>query len=181
MPTLAPYPAQPPSVFITPHSVESIGLAFTPNTAGAQPATAAYAVANSVFYFPLVLASTITVYRFFWCNGTTASTNNIQVGVYTNAGTSVVLGTATTASGTSQPQFDNVTDFRLSPGKYYMAIWCNGTTTHLMRSAPAVARLKSTGAFQQTSQAGGLPGTATFASLANSFVPLFGLALRASP
>lgn len=179
--SVAPQPALPPSVFLTPFSVESIGPELA-SLGTAAPTSAAYPASQSVFYYPFTLMSTITVYRFFWCNGTTASTNNFQVGVYNNAGTSIVLGTSTLATGASQPQFDNVADFRLSPGKYYMAIWCSGTTAHLIRNNPATAtRFKSLGVFQQTSQAGGLPASITFTALANTYAPLFGLALRASP
>lgn len=173
--------ARPPSVFLTPLSAESTGLFHTAYSQIGTPGTAVYPTANSAWYYPVHLGTSVIVNRFFWCNGTTAQTNNLQVGVYSNAGAAIVRGTSTTAAGVSAPQFDNVTDFALSPGRYYLAIWCNGTTTHLVKASPTVRYLRAMGVFQETALTGGLPSSATFAALTTGFMPLFGLALRATP
>lgn len=170
----------PPSVFITPWSAETAWGSQISNVSGFALGSAANPTAQRVFYVPFTLRTGVTVYRFFWANGTTASTDTVQVGVYDDQYNSVVLGTGTTATGASVPQFDNVTDFSLPRGRYFMALVCSGTTTHFLRSANAAAVARMTGVVQQAGQAT-LPATMVPAQLASAYVPLFGLALRASP
>lgn len=170
-----------PSVFLSPFSKESMagplrGGPGGPNT----PGTAVYTTTNRIMYYPFNISVPVTVYRYFWCNGTTASTNNVQVGVYNADATVRHRGTSTLAAGPSAAQFDNITDYVLPAGNYFMAIWCSGTTTHIMRSVPS-ARLLS-GSYQEAGGAGGLPSpSATFTEITTAYLPLFGLALRASP
>lgn len=172
--------ARPAPVFLTPFSQESLGMCA--RAGSGTVATAAWPTVNKVFYVPFVLASPITVNRFFWANGTTASTNNMQVGVYDASGNSIKIGTATPASGASQPQFDNVADFSLAAGRlYYMACWGSGTTTHILRAAGTTRIYRGMGMFEQTGQSSTMPNTATFAVCTAAYLPLFGLALRASP
>lgn len=178
--TLLPARARPASVFISPFSPEGYGAQLRAVNTTAI-ATAAYPAVQRALFFPFRTYRQETVYRFFWVNGTTASTDNLQVGVYTNAGNSIKLGTSTTATGVSQAQFDNISDFVLPAGSYLMAIWSSGTTTHLIRAAPTSRFGRAMGAFQQSSLASGLPTTATLALNSSSYVPIFGLALRASP
>lgn len=173
------------SVFITPFSAESL---YYRQGSGAAPASAAYISTQTALYFPFSLPEKTLISRFFWVNGTTASTNYLQVGVYNASGNSIALGTGgspnygTLAAGASQPQFDDVTDFWLSADKmYYMAIWCGGTTTHLVRNTPTARFGRSAGLYQQTSLTTGLPTTATFAVSTLSYIPIFGLTVRASP
>lgn len=170
-----------PSVFLSPYSKESMAAPLRGGPGGANsPATAVYIAANRIMYYPFSIPVPVIVYRYFWCNGTTASTNNIQVGVYNGDATVRHRGTSTLAAGPSAAQFDNITDYVLPAGNYFMAIWCNGTTTHLIRSATP-PRLIS-GAYQEAGGAGGLPSpSATFTEISSTYLPLFGLALRASP
>jgi hypothetical protein len=114
-------------------------------------------------------------------NGTTAGTDNVQVGVYDITGKSVKLGTSTLAAGTSVCQFDNVADFTLPPGDYLMALWCSGTTTHFVRHNASAIHWRTAGCYQESSLAGGLPTTATLATAASAYGPIFGLALRPTP
>lgn len=169
-----------PSLFITPYSPESIGGVIR-TAVTATVASATYPAANRALYFPFTIRRAVTVYRFFWLNGTTASTDNVQAGVYDITGKSVALGAATLAAGTSACQFDNVADFNLEPGDYFIAIWCNGTTTHMIRNNGALHAWRSAGCYQESSLAGGLPATATFANAATQYCPVFGLALRSTP
>lgn len=142
--------------------------------------TGAWPTTNLAYYVPVNLTSPAHVSRFFWANGTTAQTDNLQVGVYSKAGVAIVRGTSTTASGVSALQFDNVTDFTLSAGSYYIALWCSGTTTHTLRQIGTSRFARSMGILQQTI-GGGLPSTATMTNIVTIYIPVFGLALRASP
>lgn len=171
---------RPASVFLSPFSPEA--HPFIRAAGSGVPASAAYPAVNRAFFFPFRLYRSETVYRYFWVNGTTASTDNVQVGVYDMAGNVINRGTSTLAAGVSACQFDNITDYVLGPGEYLMALWCSGTTTHILRLAPTARYLRAAGFLQQSSLTGGLPSpTATFAVSATGYVPLFGLALRASP
>lgn len=143
-------------------------------------ASATYTAANKVLYFPIDISRVCTAYRFFWVNGTTASTDNIQVGLYDLSGNALQRGASTLASGVSQPQFDNITDFVVYPARYYLAIWCNGNTTHLLRTAAGLNSQRMSGAFEQTNQSS-LPQTATFATNNFNYMPLFGFTTRATP
>lgn len=169
----------PPPVFLASFSYDTIGMQNRTGGGGLPGASAIYIAANRAIYWPFVIRRQVTVYRFFWVNGATASTDNVQVGVYDNNWHSVKLGTQTLASGPSAAQFDNITDTVLHPGAYYMAIWCNGTTTTMLRTNPGQRFMD--GIFQQNSQTSGLPTTATPIQNTNAYFPLFGLALRASP
>lgn len=170
-----------PSPFITSVGQNGHGTVSTLSTYSMASAT--YIAANMVLYAPFSLQRTIVVKRFFWANGTTAGTNNCQVGVYDKAGNAIKIGTATLAAGTSRPQFDNIADFVLGPGTYFMAFWCNGTTTHILRNnSPGARNIQALGWKQQAGVATTMPvTTATFATVANSYFCLFGLDLRGTP
>ena len=172
--------ARPSSVFISPLSAEGYGASLRAVVTTAA-ASAAYPAVQRALFFPFKTYRPETVYRFFWVNGTTASTDNIQVGIYDNAGNSLKLGTSTLASGVSQCQFDNIADYVLPAGSYLLAIWGGGTTTHLIRYAPTSRFGRVMGSFQQSSLASGLPTTATLALNSSGYVPIFGLALRSTP
>lgn len=178
---------RPSSVFITPYSPEAAPAGWHNLQATANPVTAAYPTAQKALFFPIRLFRSETVKRFFWVNGTTASTDDIAVGVYDMAGHSIALGTSsganhgTLATGTSQCQFDNITDFVLGPGEFLLAIWSSGGTTHLLRTAVNFRQLAESGAYQQASLTTGLPTTATLASITAAYLPLFGLSLRSTP
>src|ERR1035437_10210198 len=128
-----------------------------------------------------------TAYKFWWLNGTVASTNNIQAGLYADDGTTkpgaaIKLGTSTLASGVSVLQYDDIADTQVGPGPCWLAIWIGGTTTTLYRGNGAGMRLTRT--YQQASLAGGLPSTATPATVSTGFAApfyVFGIQFRPSP
>jgi hypothetical protein len=171
-----------PSVYITPFTRE--GYEF--ELVAAAPASATYVAVNRAFYYRIIIPAAVTIYKFFWLNGATASTNNFQVGLYYDDGTNqpggaVVRGTSTTASGANICQYDNITDTTIGAGIYWLAIWGSGTTATLFRrsgSATAVA-----GCYLESSLASGLPATATPASAAGvgAIHYVFGMMCRASP
>lgn len=167
--------AEMPPVFIT--TMHAISAWARQGDPGSAPASGTLAT-NRVTYVPFTLSRSVTVYRYFWLNGATASTNNLQVGVYDTEFTRLNAGTSTTSSGANVCQFDNVTDFALGPGRYYMALWISGTTATVFRvSAAARAGI---GVYYETS--GSLPSTGTPADPGTQApqIPVFGLALRAT-
>lgn len=143
--------------------------------------SATYPATNRAYYYPIYLPTAVTVYKLWWANGATASTNNIQVGVYLAdgsefaPGTRVIAGTSTLASGANALQFDDITNTALGPGRYWLAIWCNGTTTTLFRQ-----NIRYAPCYTEDSLAGGLPATAT-PGANNLPVHIFGLQIRSAP
>jgi hypothetical protein len=176
-----PYAAAP---FVNAYSYHGAGLANLLSTS----ASATFPAASRAYYYPLVLPMACTIYRFFWLNGATASTDNIQVGIYNDndsgsdgPGTAFLRGTSTTATGANICQFDNVTDTPIYPGRYWLAIWGGGTTTTLFRANPSATLNRMTNGYLQSGIAGGLPATATPAQNTTPYWPVFGFTTISTP
>jgi len=181
-PRVRPYATAP---FVGPHSIhgwygemlDSAGVAASATYPGAQRAN----------YYPIVIPTACIAYRVFWLNGATVGTDTVQVGIYNDndagddgPGTAIVRGTATTSAGANVCQFDNITDTVIPAGRIWLAIWASGTTTTLFRVAPGATLVKGTGGYQETGLAGGLPATATPATM-SAYIPIFGFTTIASP
>ena len=181
------YPAVRPwvtSPFVSTHGIHSYPLMIRAVT----PASATFPATNRAYYYPVVIPMACTIYRFFWLNGATASTNNIQIGIYNDndagadgPGTSFLLGTSTTASGANVCQFDNVADTAIYPGRYWLAVWGSGTTTTLFRSAPTNTLQRYYNGYLESSLASGLPATATPAQNTTPYIPIFGFTTISTP
>ena len=182
-PRVRPYGVAP---FVGPYSIHGQLMLFggVTNT----PTSATYPASNRAYYFPVVIPSACTIYRFFWLNGATASTNNIQVGVYADndagtdgPGTAILRGTSTLASGANVCQFDNVTDTALDKGRYWLAIWGSGTTTTIFRGSPSGSLLRHVNGYLESGLASGLPSTATPAQNTTPYMPVFGFTTVSAP
>lgn len=182
-------PASPAAMGVEPFVSTYSRHMFGPSArAIATPASATYPSAQRAYYYPVVIPVACTIYRFFWLNGATASTDDIQVGIYNDndagtdgPGTALLRGTATLASGANVCQFDDVTDTPLYPGRYWLAIWGEGTTTTLFRVAPTAATHRMFNGYLESSLASGLPATATPAQNATPYIPVFGFTTISSP
>jgi hypothetical protein len=173
--------------FVFPNSIHSWGPGIVQHV-GTTPTSAAWPATNRAYYFPVIIPQPCTMYRFFWLNGATASTNNLQVGIYNDndagtdgPGTAILRGTSTLASGANVCQFDNITDTPLDKGRYWLALWGSGTTTTVFRNAPSATFVRYIGGYLESSLASGLPATATPAQVATPFVPIFGFTTIATP
>lgn len=171
------------SPFVSPYSKEG-GIGRAP-VGPSAPSSGTFPSANRALYFPIIVPVQTTLSRFFWLNGATASTNNVQMGLYLDDGTagapgsSFLLGTSTLAAGASVCQFDNVTDTIVPPGRYWLALWCNGTTTTFLRNTGL--GMRSTVMFDEDSLTGGLPATATPTQLGNVYFAVCGFTTVSSP
>ncbi len=149
------------------------------------PASGTWPAAQRAIYYPLRIVAPGTIYQFFWLNGATASTDTVQLGLYaadgTDAGpsTRLINGTATTASGINVCQYDNITDYPIGPGVYWLAVLVSGTTTTLFRGNFANLG-RGTGIYQQASLAA-LPNPAVPAAAGNGAYPVAGLVMRSAP
>lgn len=148
---------------------------------GLAPAAAAssstYPAANRALAFPFEIAYPFLVRKVFWFNGTTATTDSADVGVYTEAGARLVSGGGTVISGASAIQEADVTDTMLQPGRYWCAYSQNGVTATPLMLGLAAPTPRITGAAQMAT-AYVLPSTFTPAALASNPLPLCGIASR---
>lgn len=161
-------------VFLNPWNRGFGGRSAT-NTA---PSSGSIGAANRMIYVPIELRRAVTVYRHFWVNGATASTDNVNVAVYDNDFNRIAIGTNTVSSGANVAQFDNVTDYVLGPGRYWLVIWCSGTTATFLRTTNSGT---GPGAYYETNASGPqATGTPAAPGTVGPLIPVFGLALRAT-
>lgn len=171
-----------PSMMISPYSREGNVNAWV----GGAPASGAWPSTNRAFYNRIYIPAPCIAYKFFWLNGATASTNNIQIGLYYDDGTnqpgsSLILGTSTLASGANACQYDNITDTWIGPGIYWLAIWGNGTTTTVYRRLGG-ASTPFPASYMQSSLTTGLPSSATPISAGGSAAfHVYGIVTRSTP
>lgn len=120
-------------------------------------------VANLVQYVPFYLTTPYSVQRFLWMNGATAS-SNVDVGIYSAGGTLLASTGSTAQSGASTPQYATPSggSFVLSPGSYYFAYTCNGTTNRAYTATQATVNVSVwCGLLEETTGGFGLPATMT--------------------
>lgn len=140
---------------------------------------------NRAFYYPIFLPVMGTAYKFWWLNGATVGTNNIQVGLYADTGAylpgaAILRGTSTLSAGASVVQFDaSIAATLVGPGLVWLAIWFNGTTATVRCSTDN--RLRLARQYEQSSLSGGLPTTTTPAAASGNRTFIFGIQFRPSP
>lgn len=153
------------------------------STTGITPASSTWPVANTAFYIPIWLPWPYPVKRVFWVNGSSVASTNMDLGIYTAAGTRIYSTGSTAASGASATQYVTPSpDFILAPGRYYFALSDSSTTANRggqASTAPTVARIRLAGLLQEAS-ALPLPANMTPAAVANAYLPLFGVTRLAS-
>lgn len=153
------------------------------NTSAASRAWTAGA--NGTIFIPLpILDRPRTYATAFWLNGITIA-GNIDVGVYTIAGTvaTKVAATAATLQATASVMQTVALAVTLQAGvQYYLAMGASAaTSTHWASSGGGGTTTKSLGCYQATTghpMSGG--ATITVASGSGMTVPVFGLAELAS-
>lgn len=149
-----------------------IGVTGGALTGGSTPASSAYPAANDALFVPIYLVQNTSIKRLFAINGSAVS-GNIDVGIYTADGALIFSSGSTAQSGTNQPQFFDIADWILSPGRYYFAVALDNTTGTLFRANYSLARLKALGMAKMAS-AFPLPATATLATVTDLYLPLIG-------
>lgn len=174
-------PAFPPSyrpddVLISPLSLNALGTHLSAENATLASQT--YPSANQARAYMFCLADYFLVRKVWWMNGTTATTDSADVGVYTEAGSRLVSGGGTAIATASVVQEVDVTDTLLAPGRYWCAYAQNGVTATPTGLAPANVPLRCMGVAQMAT-AYVLPATFTPAAVSGTGVlPFFGIASR---
>ena len=165
-------------VTITPKHILSLGPAFSTDAW----ASAVYVAANRAIFFPFRIPHPLLVVKLFAANGTVVS-GNIDVGIYDVAGTRLVSSGSTLQAGISAIQEFNIADTLLGPGLFYLAVAMDNVTGTLFRgssggTAPVPLELLVTQGMAQQATAFPLPATATFAQVAQDYIPVIGLTTR---
>lgn len=143
-------------------------------------ASTAWPSANLAIFVPIRVASPCTVYKLAIGAGTTAA-GNFDVGLYDSAGNKLVSSGAT-AKGASVEHILDVTDTRIGPGLYYLAMSADGTNNYMgitpTGSSPVPlqkARLYGT---LEMATAYTLPTTAAMVARTVPFIPTMAAYLR---
>lgn len=129
---------------------------------------------NLAIYIPISIPIPFVVARFMVANGSNI-TGNVDVGIYSAAGT-LLLSTGTTArANASAVQYIGVTDTVFQAGHYYLALVASSTTgTFLRVSFSSATRAIFGGPLQEALGSTVLPATMTPASYAQTDVFQFG-------
>jgi hypothetical protein len=171
-----------PLEFVTPWSLESIGIGLTfIGSLGrfSNVASAVYPAANTAYFYPFSIAAPSLITKLATSNGTTAS-GNLDIGLYAEDGTRLVSTGSTAQAGTSTLQVVDITDVLLGPGVFYLALAMDNTTGTIFRCAPGggVTQYMQLLGIAQMASAFPLPDTATFAAMAADTILGVGAAMR---
>jgi len=150
-------------------SRESIGQNFVRS----NPGSGTWPANNRALFVPIVLPGPVRVKRLFAVNGAAAS-GNIDMGLYRQDGVKIITAGSTMQTGTNQPQFFNITDTDLAPGRYYLAIALSSTVGTNYRWNFPLGLMQLTGLAQMAS-AFALPDPITFTQAANAYMPWCGM------
>lgn len=130
-----------------------------------------YPAANRALFIPFILPRAWLVTQAVVGGGST--TGNCDLGVYDHAGNRLV-SSGSVAKQTNAETVANLTDTLLLPGSYYMAIAADGVQQYVAVAPAQIGYLQAMG-MKQMATAFVLPATATFATVATSFVPVMAL------
>lgn len=167
---------RPSEVLIGPASMCALGAEL--GGMAATIASATYPAANRALGYMFCLSDYFLVRKVWWANGTTATTDNADVGVYTEDGATLLVSAGATAiSGATTLQEVDVTDTLLKPGRYWCVYNQNGVTATPICYGLAIPNVRAMG---WTQFAGAVPLGSTFtpAAIAAVGVPYFGIASR---
>lgn len=143
-------------------------------------ASTAWPSANYAAFVPIRLSRPYTAYKMVVGAGATAA-GNFDVGLYDRYGNRLVSSGAT-AKGASTEHVLDITDTRIGPGLYYMALAADGTNNYvsITPSGTAPVPLQKTRAYGVLGMAAAytLPDPATFAAAAFAQVPAIAVLLR---
>ncbi len=155
-------------------SFEAVGLPLVAVGGPTPFGSASWPAANLIIYVPFALKANYLCRQVWWANGTAVS-GTIHVGVLSVGGTFFVDGSAAQSGGSVAQAVTLGTPVLLTPGSYYMALTSSSSSSTFMRADPGTTICQFAGVAQQAGS-GGFPATATLASLASNYVPVFGIA-----
>ena len=135
--------------------------------------------ANRAFYAPIVVERE-TVITQLWCLNGSIVAGNIDVGLYASDGTRLTSAGSTAQAGTTVIQKFNITDLFIGPGLYYLALaLSDGATATVGSMTTSLTQINRVCGCAEQASAFALPATATFATMAQVYLPVFGFSTRA--
>lgn len=149
----------------------------------ADAQTALTWVTDLIIYVPFVIPFQYPVRRVWWSNGSTITTSNADVGVYSLDGVRLCHSGTTALVGASAEQNVAIaeTEILLDPGIYYLAYVCDSTTARVTgTSSYTTSQLRTCGVLQQTVASALLPTTMTPIAVANALYPTCGITRTSS-
>lgn len=165
---------------LTPFSRNSVGvnLAAIPSIAAVS---AVWPTANKAIFVPFSIDESVTYTKAFWFNGATVS-GNVDIGIYDEGGTRKVSMGSTAQATINVLQVVDIADTTLAAGRYYMALAMDNITGTMMRTTIGglgsdLQHMKAMGIAEQTA-AFALPASATLATIASQYLPVFGFSIR---
>lgn len=162
-------------------SFSRYGIGIEARNGGAGTFAAFTWTANQAVYIPIAIPWPYQVRRLFWVNGSTITTSNADIGIYTEGGGRIFSQGSTAMSGASAVQYVTpATPFWLTPGRYYLAWNCSSTTSRAFGFGTSTANMKYFGALNQAVGAVALPSPATFATATGPGIPICGITRTAS-
>lgn len=145
-----------------------------------QAAMAVWPSANLGIFIPLYVRAPFVAQQIDWVNGTVVSAPSMEVALYNEAGT-VKLATSgvVTQVGSGVPQAVAISGgLLLGRGRYWMGMVLSNNTSGIMRFTGAAALTdlqKFIGNSETALGSTALPASITFASAAQSYIPMMGL------
>jgi hypothetical protein len=142
-------------------------------------ASATWHSANRATFIPFRIPRATIVKELFYITGS-ASSGNIDMGIYTSDFTRIVSSGSTAQGASAQTVYIlDITDTLLERGTYYLAVAMDNTTGTMMRqntSAAGGARL----GMATMNTAFPLPATVTAVTPATGYMPMIGLTTEAA-
>lgn len=137
-----------------------------------QAVSTRYPQNNMAIYVPFFVEAPINISQFSWFLGATVS-NNVDMGIYSSAGTRIKSVGGIAASGTASTlQNFNVGTVELGVGLYYMGFVSSSTSsTYFAVTGANPSMIGAIGIFQQSGSYP-LPATATFSTATVNYIPL---------
>jgi hypothetical protein len=102
------------------------------------------------------------------CKNFATVAGNVDVGIYSEAGTRLVNSGSTAQAGTSTIQKVGIADTTIGPGTYFFALTASNTTATFSGNATSSALHRASYRQAETTAAFGLPATATFSPIASN-------------
>lgn len=138
-------------------------------TAGPTLASTAWGTNNRAIYAPVALPARFTVARFFAGNGADL-TGNVDLGLYSEAGSLLLSTGATARAGSNVVQYVDATDTSFPAGRYYLACVLSSSAGTIRTTTLTTDTGKMCGMLQETLGGATLAATMTPVTYAPSGV-----------
>jgi hypothetical protein len=158
--------------------MESIGVEQTATPELMQSWVSAALFANVAIFVPFVVTVPIVVTKLWLYNGTVGVTSSTyQLGIYSEDGTRIVATSSTDQVNAIDLGLEvtDITDTKIGPGNFYMAIAASATSITVGSTTIVAAQGQLLGLREQTGLTGStLTNPATFAAYGRTVNPAIG-------